>query len=71
MIYSAPIKLNQSPAKPNENNSSHQHSGFPSKYSGMMRNETVVLEGKVWKNSDIAYAIPKRYIKWDIGNMDF
>ncbi|KAI4545109.1 hypothetical protein MG293_005375 [Ovis ammon polii] len=40
-------------------------------FPGMMRNETVVLEGKVWKNSDIAYAIPKRYIKWDIGNMDF
>lgn len=37
---------------------------------GGMKNESIIKETKTQRDDDIAYAIPKRYIKWNIGNMD-
>lgn len=42
-------------------------SGF---FPGVMKNETVIQEIINQIDDEIAYAIPKRYIKWNIGNMD-
>ncbi|VCX37786.1 unnamed protein product [Gulo gulo] len=70
LAHSAPIKFNRSSNEPDENNETYQDSGYPSKYSGGMKNESIIIETKTQRDDDIAYAIPKRYIKWNIGNMD-
>lgn len=35
-----------------------------------MKNESVIQEIINERDDEIAYAIPQRYIKWNIGNMD-
>lgn len=35
-----------------------------------MKNESVVLDTKTPTDDDIAYAIPKRYMKWNIENIN-
>ncbi|KAL4695588.1 hypothetical protein H8959_000683, partial [Pygathrix nigripes] len=70
LAYSAPIKFNGPPSRQKDKNRTHQDNEFSSNYSGTMKNGSIISEITTERDEDIAYAIPKRYIKQDIGNMN-